>query len=587
VRDPVNTGTTTRTGALAAAALSTAIALALIAGSWSRLSATIDEPNHLAAGLEWLQHGRYSLWTENPPLARVAVAVGPFLAGARLPPPETWHPATSSDFISWRLGAEALDRSGARAGTLALARAGNLPFFMLVVLLTGLLAARVGGWPAGTVAAILVATLPAMIGNAAVATTDVAFVAMVLLALWAWLRWLDRPGGARAAVLGVSVALAILTKFTAVAFLPVAAAALMAGVARAGGRGVARANLRPVTAGVALAALVFVVVLWAGYRFSWGDVAGGQFRTRALNSQILHPPAERRGFEALFTRGPLPAPALFHGLLHVKAHNEAGHSAFLLGEQRQHGFRLFYPVALLYKTPFTFIALVGVGFWFLVRRWRDRRSALALAFGGAALGILLVLVPSRVNLGIRHALIVYPLLAAGAAVGVTRLLAACDSRRRTLALVAAAGLLVTQQATALVSHPNQLSYFNALAGSDPSRILDSADLDWGQGLLQLRDEARRRGIDRLQVALWAGFMSQCRYDLPPLTALEPHRPASGWVAISEGMYSGRIEWLSARDPCDPLSLRGRDARLGTGWFRWLTAHRPVWQAAGIRLYHLP
>jgi 4-amino-4-deoxy-L-arabinose transferase-like glycosyltransferase len=584
----MNTRVTTRRAALAAAALSAAAAVALIAGSWSRLSTTIDEPNHLAAGLEWLQHGRYSLWTENPPLARVAVALGPFLAGARLPSPEAWRPATSSDFISWRLGADALYRGGSVAGNLAQARAGTLPFFLLVVLLTGLLAARAGGWRAGSIAAIVVATLPAMMGNAAVATTDVAFVAMVLLALWALLRWLERPGHGRAAALGVSAALAMLTKFTAVAFLPIAAAALVTGAvrARAGGGAIARDGWRPQAAGLALAAVLFAGVLWAGYRFSWGRADDGQFRTRVLGAQILNPPAERQGVEALFTRGPLPAPALFHGLLHVKAHNRAGHSAFLLGETRQHGFRLFYPLALLFKTPFTFMALTGLGFFWLLRHARERGSAMALALGAAAVGILLVLVPSQVNLGTRHALIVYPLLAAGGAAGIARLLAAVGGARRRLVLAAAAALLVVQQATALAAYPNHLSYFNALAGSDPSRILDSADLDWGQGLLQLEDEARRRGVDRLQVALWAGFVNQCRYDLPPLQALEPHRPVSGWVAISEGMYSGRIEALSTRDPCDPGAIRGRDPRLGKGWFRWLAAHQPVWHTAGIRLYRL-
>src|SRR4051794_17445188 len=168
---------------LAAAALSLATGVVAIILSWTRLSATIDEGNHLAAGLEWLQQGSYGMWTENPPLPRVAVALIPFLAGARLPPPEAYTPTATTavpTFISWNLGNQVLYRDGRTLRNLAQARAGTLPFFILAVVLTGLLAAWAGGWPAGVIATIAVASLPPLLGNASVATTDVAFVATFL-----------------------------------------------------------------------------------------------------------------------------------------------------------------------------------------------------------------------------------------------------------------------------------------------------------------------------------------------------------------------------------------------------------------------
>jgi hypothetical protein len=47
------------------------------------VSHTWDEPEHLAAGLELLDRGRYDYDTQHPPIARVLVALGPYLAGAR------------------------------------------------------------------------------------------------------------------------------------------------------------------------------------------------------------------------------------------------------------------------------------------------------------------------------------------------------------------------------------------------------------------------------------------------------------------------------------------------------------------------
>src|SRR5205807_845389 len=66
------------------------LACLLAAGSWRVYSNTWDEPEHLAAGVELLDRGRYEYDTEHPPLARVLLALGPYLAGAHsfgTPPP--------------------------------------------------------------------------------------------------------------------------------------------------------------------------------------------------------------------------------------------------------------------------------------------------------------------------------------------------------------------------------------------------------------------------------------------------------------------------------------------------------------------
>ena len=43
-----------------------------------------DEPEHLAAGLVLLDRGEYRYDVQHPPLARLAAAIGPYLAGARI-----------------------------------------------------------------------------------------------------------------------------------------------------------------------------------------------------------------------------------------------------------------------------------------------------------------------------------------------------------------------------------------------------------------------------------------------------------------------------------------------------------------------
>ena len=48
-------------------------------------SQTYDEPASVAAGMEWLDRGTYRVEYSAPPLGRLAVAVGPYLNGLRLP----------------------------------------------------------------------------------------------------------------------------------------------------------------------------------------------------------------------------------------------------------------------------------------------------------------------------------------------------------------------------------------------------------------------------------------------------------------------------------------------------------------------
>lgn len=81
-----------------------AITCVRIVSTYNALSLTIDEPVHLAAGIEYLTNGGYSVDVEHPPLARVAGALGPYLAGARpFPWPSTilitWPTSTGSQLF--------------------------------------------------------------------------------------------------------------------------------------------------------------------------------------------------------------------------------------------------------------------------------------------------------------------------------------------------------------------------------------------------------------------------------------------------------------------------------------------------------
>jgi hypothetical protein len=51
-----------------------------IASTYRVFNHTIDEPDHLAAGMEWLDAGKYLFADDHTPLARICGALLPWLA---------------------------------------------------------------------------------------------------------------------------------------------------------------------------------------------------------------------------------------------------------------------------------------------------------------------------------------------------------------------------------------------------------------------------------------------------------------------------------------------------------------------------
>jgi hypothetical protein len=234
---------------------------------------------------------------------------------------------------------------------------------------------------------------------------------------------------------------------------------------------------------------------------------------------------------------PLPFPKLLLGIRDVVRHNGLGHGSYLLGEYRTTGWWYFFPVVLAVKTPIPLLLLAAVGLWGL-GTWQQRLTA---AF---PLAILAVSLPSQIDLGVRHILSVFPLLAivaAGNGPG--------WSRRIRLPLI----LTVLLAADSLRAHPDYLAYFNQFAGSRPERILAESDLDWGQDLDRL--SRRLRELDAQEVTLkYFGSALLEKAGLPTYWDLDAHKPAKGWVAISvhyfylEHAKDGSFEWLKRYTP---------------------------------------
>jgi hypothetical protein len=520
-----------------------------IVSTYPVFNQTWDEPAHVAAGMEWLDRGSYTYEPLHPPLARVMVALGPRLAGIR----SAGHQAV------WLEGNSILYAGGEYHRNLALARLGALPFFLLAGLAVFAWTRRIAGPAAAVCAVLLYSTLPVILAHASIATTDMAAAATVVLAAYALTLWLEQPTRGRSLLLGLALAFAVLAKFSALLFLPAVTVAIL--LSRRGERDTAGSLSAPSrTTRLRLTYLALLLTMWAGYRFAVGPLIP------ATNGAATQPAGtvDRVAGAPVF-----PAPAFFEGLGELAAKNRAGHKSYLLGEVRTTGWWYFFPVAVAVKTPIAFLLLWGVGVVVTARGspgTRRRRLLEPVAIAGA---ILLVCLPSRINIGLRHVLPIYPFLAITAGIGLASL--GRTTRLRTPAgPVLAAALLGWHLAASVGAHPDYLAYFNEVAGDHPERILVDSDLDNGQDLDRLADTLRARRIPEVWLA-YAGSATVAEHGLPPVRWLEPRRPVSGWVAAS--LYSIKL---------------GSLGRPGHDDFAWLEGYRPVARVGrSILLYHIP
>jgi 4-amino-4-deoxy-L-arabinose transferase-like glycosyltransferase len=377
---------------------------------------------------------------------------------------------------------------------LVLARAGNLLFFAIASLATWWWARRDFGAMAGLAATLLFTFQPMVAGHAGVATHDMAATATIALSLLAFSAWMNERTVKRAALFGVAFGLAVLCKFSCIGYVPAACLAMF--IVRRDPK------WRSIAPAFVVALIASLLVIGSGYAFAFDKFIAGIKGLAAIDRE--------------------------------------GMFSFLLGEVRSTGWWWYFPTAVALKSTVASLLLA------LMTR---RRGFEALA---AAVAILLVAMPSTLDLGVRYVLPLYaPLAVAGAAAMVAL-------QRKWIAAL----LLAWHTVASAIVHPDAFPYFNEAAGSQPWRLLLDSNIDWGQDALRLKQVVREKKIERIGLAV-QGWHDWDALGFPPHYDLHRDIPSQGWVAISEHLYglARRAPWLDGR----------RYERVGTS----------------IRLYYIP
>lgn len=483
-------------------------------------SATMDESVHLLAGYRHLQCGDYAFNPEHPPLLKQLAAAPLQQMQLRMPEALPCASGFTPKAETFRLADLFLAENGGDR-ILMPARAMAMLFSLLLAVLVGLAGWRMFGRWTGVAAMGLFAMEPVLVAHGSLVTTDMAIAAtsmLAMLVLFEARRWTPVP---RILAMGLAFGLMLASKHSAVLVLPLLALVYLldATTWREGPWGARKHLLQPVSelaAGLGLGLLV----LWACYGFRY-SAAPGMAHTVDLGAflQVVGKPETRELLMAkllpwLGRAGVWPESYLM-GLADIVGTSVRW--TRLLGWLYPQGQWSFFPIAFSIKTGIPLLLLLPLGIAFA---WRDPGKRRALLFLLVpALGYFLVAMSSKVTVGIRHVLLVYPFFIVLAGYG----LATLWQRGRAWPWLLA-GLLAYQAVAVIRAAPDYIPFANALWGG-PDRAywaLPFHNADWGQTPKRIGQYMATHGTG----ACWvAGVASPPAADGAPACRTLPERRA--------------------------------------------------------------
>lgn len=531
-----------------------AIGVCRIISTYHVFTQTADEPLHIARGMEWLTKGTYS-HVHHPPLAPILVGMGPFIDGVRI----NWSGNKHLD------GNKILYHNSSYFRNLSLARSGTLVFYLMSIIVVWMWARELFGQPTAAFSALIFSTLPLVLAHSGLATTDMAMAATLTLALYSFYQWLQKRSTLWGIVFGVASGLAFLSKFSALLFLPVCLLVIAFLYCLKDPNDLDRASFFTVSTmkDLGISALVAVFIIWAGYRFSLGTFSGDWSFLYARLERLL----ESRTYLSQMLRSIgdfriIPAHEFGSGIFSVFQQNATGHAPYFLGTPRwsKGGSWLFFPIVFAVKSPIPFLIMAAGGVILATKRGMINRDWRILVPPAAAIAIFVSVLPSNINIGLRHILPVFPLLSIVAGFALSWGL---NIKRWRFSSAFAAILLLWHIASGVHCHPDYLAYFNEFANRHPERIVVDSDLDWGQDLARLSKVLKEKNITDFSLAYF-GSADIYRHGLPTFHELKRDEPTTGWVAVS-------LFFLKA-----------------TRHYKWLSEYEPVATAGkSIWLYYIP
>ena len=489
-------------------------ALALAISSVWEDSLIVDEIPHVGAGYSYWATGDMRLNPEHPPLVKD-------LAGLPLQFMDLEdEPAFASRFWNtdingqWDFGRQLIFQSGNDADKVA--HAAKPPVFIFFILAAWLLfkwiRERYGFWP-GIVGLILFTFSPTVLAHARFVTTDLAAAWGILTATFFFLRYLEKPTWKNLLIAGLIFGLAQLTKFSVFLLVPYfGLLAIIWSLVKSRGF---LAGARVVLGTILLMVVGYGLVVWPVYGLHTRNYPV-ELQQRDMQAQIGYakPEFARQLVLALADKPYLRAfDQYLFGLLMVNQRQAGGNTIYYRGEVVQSGGPSYFPLVYFIKETLAFwafvlLALLGV---FLTKNYKLKTiNSIREHFPEWAMLLWLIIywgisIQSKLNIGVRHLLPVFPFTIILVTAGIASLRNKLRIENKKILLSAfyfLISILLGWQIYENVSiYPYYLTYFNQSAGGPENgyKIVVDSNLDWGQDLKRLTNFVEENNIEAIEV----------------------------------------------------------------------------------------
>jgi hypothetical protein len=467
--------------------------------SLTQESLTFDELVRQLPGYLHLTEGEYRIHTAHPPLVKMIAALPLLFTGVRIPPlPREWNDSTvlllHLDFLYRENDADQL---------VLLGRLAVLPLTLLLGLFVFRWSKDHFGRGAATFALFLCSFEPNILAHGRLMNTDLPVATLFFLSVYVFFRMIQAVTWARLALAGISLGLALVTKYTAALGVPIffllgigfalsprPIVLQLRGFAEGSVTGRGRKLLVLLGALVVLG-LIASVVIWGAYRFRYtGGTAAGYGYQRPWEDVLPDRPVPRAMILWAREMKLLPE-AYLYGLSIVST--KVKRLAFLMGETSDEGWWYYFIVTFLLKTPLPLLLLLGLAIALARTIWK-RKGVEVFFLLFPPLVYFAIASFGKMNIGHRHLLPVYPFLFVFVGALVPWVI-----QQKALLKGAVAVLAAWYVFSSASIFPHYLAYFNELAGGPDGgyKFLVDSNLDWGQDLKGLKRYMDAHGISRI------------------------------------------------------------------------------------------
>jgi hypothetical protein len=500
----------------------------------SRKSITCDEIVMIPAGYYHVAAQNFELINDHPPVSKILAAIPLLFMQPEEIRPDQIVGAPGSGDERWAHMEKFWENNPDRFVSLSFwPRVFMIGLTVALGLLIFRFARELFGALAALLAVILFALEPTVLAHGRVVQTDIPASFGFLLFCFMLRRYAMTQSKKRAAWLGFSVGLAILTKFSMLLVGLIIVAYFAFHLGKAFRQQKSRKRL---IMDLAIAAVVSILTIDGAYFFQLRRLApwDGQFIQEAF-SPVATPLTASVNALSYF----LPADFVL-GILRQLVHNRVGHPAGLLGMYSRTGWWYYFPVAFTLKTtiPFLILSLATLGWsaWQVIKKREVNRLWMLGPFVIYTVFVLF----SHIDIGVRYYLPAYSFLCI---LGGALLAALFKSRKAArVGLIAAVLLVGWIGVEAVRAFPNHMSYMNQLAIGKPHWwYLSDSNVEWGDDAPALAAYLLARGETRARVIFLGDFTTLRHYGVQPLlmaSALGEETEKTRYTAIGASYLNG-------------------------------------------------